>query len=72
MLDVVSEGDVVRVDLEAPAGSVHELTLFGARPASIDGGEIAGWTGSQGRVRVAFPAGDPSSFGRVTLRVRER
>lgn len=72
VLAVVAEAGGVRVDLEAPSGSVHELTLFGARPASIEGGEIAEWAGARGRVRVAFPAGDPSSFGRLTLRARER
>ena len=34
--------------------------------------EIVEWAGQRGRVRVALPASDPSSFTRVTLRARER
>ena len=71
VLEVAGEDGAVRVELEAPAGDVHELVLHGPRPARVEGAEIVAWTAARGRLRVTFPAGD-APFARATVRVRER
>ncbi|MCU0256648.1 MAG: hypothetical protein MUF60_07875, partial [Vicinamibacterales bacterium] len=73
VLDVGVSGDVVRVELEAPAGAAADLTVHGPRPAGVDGGEIVEWAGGRGRVRVVFGSpGEAAPFARRTLLLRER
>lgn len=69
VLDVVDEGGAIRVELEAPAATTHDLTVVGDRPARVEGAEIAGWQVTKGRLRVTFPA-SREPFARVSVVVR--
>ena len=66
VLDVIEERDTVRVEVEAPLGSVAEVGIRGRRPGRLDGADVLSWSGTAGRVRVTLqPTAD--GFGRGTL-----
>jgi hypothetical protein len=69
VLDVRTAGTGVAIDLEAPSGTAHELSVFGRRPSSVDGGDVMSWEGREGRVRVTFPAA-AAGRSRATITLR--
>lgn len=71
ILDVSAASGAVRVEVEAPSGSTTDLVVHGARPASVEGGELVAWSGDTGRIRVVIPTDGPAS-ARRTIVLRER
>jgi hypothetical protein len=71
ILDVTADTGGVRIAFEAPAGTTVDIGVRGNRPSSVEGGEIASWNGSTGRVRVVVPSGE-AAIGRGVVVLRER
>ena len=70
VLDVEAAGTDVRIALEGPAGSSHELVVIGARPAAVDGAEVVAWSGASGRLRVTLPS-RPGAYTRAAVTLRQ-
>jgi hypothetical protein len=69
VLDVTDAGGSLRIEVEGPAGSAHDLTIHGSRPTAIDGADIVEWTGTTGRLTVRLAAGERAVASQsVTLR----